>query len=885
MNCFEVIIVLRKQPLVARAFLLALPGFLHAWCPAFRRLEWILPKGGELAKARTTSGMLTPLIVPLILMLFLLPARAQETAATLALLPANPVLTGIDASQQFLALNRQGATYRGEVRDAIFASSDPAVLMVDSTGQAVAKRDGQATLTATRGDRVAQTTVTVRGVGEPREWSFRNHVLPVMAKAGCNQGACHGALAGKGGFRLSLRGYDPLEDHFRITREAQGRRVELSAPARSLFLTKPTLAVKHKGGKRLEVGSRDYRILADWITAGAAAPLETDARLIRLDVLPHQSILEPGDSQRLVVMAHYSDDRTEDVTAWARFASTDETVARVDEPSGEVRVLGHGEGAVTVWFSSHIVIARVTSPFPHTIPEEVFVSASRNNFIDELVLRQLRHLNLKPSPRTTDEAFIRRACLDTIGLLPTPDEVRSFLASTAPDKRNRLIDELLGREEFVDYWTYRWSDVFLINGRLLRPDAVKAYYQWLRAQVERNTPWDDIARQVVTARGGSVESGASNFYAVHQDPESMAENVSQAFLSLSINCAKCHNHPLEKWTNDQYYSFANLFARVRAKGWGGDPRNGDGHRTLYVESHGDLMQPRTGEPQPPAPLDGEPIPQDDPGDRREHLAQWLTSPDNPYFTRSIANRVWAAFFGIGLVNPVDDLRDSNPASNEPLLQALADHLVDNRYNLKSLMRVILQSETYQRSSLPLPENKDENRYFTRNYPRRLMAEVLHDAITGILDVPSEFNEITLTDGSGAKTEFYPKGTRALELYDSSVSSYFLNTFGRNERAITCECERSNQPSMVQVLHLSNGNTLNQRLERDDSRVTHLLKSGASPAELVENAYLWCLSRRPTPPELEGFLDILDQTPKEARRAVVEDLFWALMTSREFLFQH
>ena len=363
----------------------------------------------------------------------------------------------------------------------------------------------------------------------------------------------------------------------------------------------------------------------------------------------------------------------------------------------------------------------------------------------------------------------------------------------------------------------------------------------------------------------------------------MAENVSQAFLGLSIGCAKCHNHPLEKWTNDQYYAFANLFARVRAKGWGGDPRGGDGVRTLYVEPAGDLIQPSTGKAQPPAPLDGEAIPKDDPNDRRVRLAEWLTSPENPYFARAVANRVWAAYLGQGLVEPVDDLRLSNPASNEPLLSALANYVVENKYDLKKLMREILRSETYQRSSRPLPENEEETRFFSRYYPRRLMAEVLHDAIAGITDVPSEFKNIAQPDGSQEETKFYPEGTRALQLYDSAVASYFLNTFGRNERAITCECERSNQPSMVQVLHLSNGDVLNERLQKEDSRVTYLVKSGISDAEMVETAFLWCLSRLPTEDERRSMTEVL--AGAESKRAGVEDLFWALMTSREFLFQH
>ena len=384
----------------------------------------------------------------------------------------------------------------------------------------------------------------------------------------------------------------------------------------------------------------------------------------------------------------------------------------------------------------------------------------------------------------------------------------------------------------------------MLNGALLRPEAVKAYYQWIHHRVEANTPWDQFAREVVTAQGSSFENGATNFYALHQDPETMSENVSQAFLGLSIGCAKCHNHPLEKWTNDQYYAMANMFSRVRAKGWGGDSRSGDGKRTLFVVSKGELTQPLTGKPQPPTPLDGEPLAFDAPDDRRVHLAAWLTAPENPYFARSIANRVWANFFGVGLVESVDDMRDSNPASNEELLSATADFVVSNKFDLKTLMRAILQSHTYQRSSHPLAENQDEHRFYSRYYPRRLMAEVMLDAISQVTDVPTDFTEIAYPGADKQKTDFYPKGTRALQLYDSAVASYFLETFGRNERQITCECERSDEPSMVQVLHISNGDTLNSKLQAKEGRVEKLLGSDSPNYAIVEQTYLMSVARYP-----------------------------------------
>lgn len=714
--------------------------------------------------------------------------------------------------------------------------------------------------------------------------SFRNDILPIISKAGCNTGGCHGALAGKGGFRLSLFGYNPEADHAAITREVLGRRIEPADPARSLLLTKPTTALAHKGGKRLDVDSDEYSLLARWIADCAPGPKADDPVIVNLEVSPAEALVKAGESMSLVVRAKFSDGSERDVTRHAKFTSTDETVASVDGV-GKVSIIGPGEGAITAWYSSQIVIARVTSPYPHDVPDSVYAEAPRANFIDDLVLEQLRRLNLKPSPPTSDETFVRRAYLDTIGRLPTPSETRAFVADASPDKYSRLADRLLAREECVDYWTYKWSDLLLVSGAKLRPEPLKAYYGWIRKNVAENTPWDEFARGVVTAQGSATEDGASNFYAIHQDPESMAENVSQAFLSLSLNCAKCHDHPLEKWTNDQYYQFANLFARVRAKGWGGDARSGDGQRTLYVEPDGDLIQPRTGKPQPPAPLDAPPIPADDPADRRGVLAEWLTSPENPYFTRAIVNRVWANFMGVGLVESVDDLRASNPASNEKLFAALAESLVEQRYDLKSLMRLILTSQTYRRSGEAFPENAGEQRYYSRHYPRRLPAEVLSDALADVTGVRDSFKEIALSDGSSEKTDLYPDGTRALELADASVKSYFLKTFGRNQREITCECERSNQPSLVQVLHLSNGGTINDKLAAKDGRVSELLANDPPPADLMNQAWLLCLSREPTERERNAILPMLATGTPEEKRQATEDMFWSLLTSREFLFQH
>ncbi len=810
--------------------------------------------------------------------------RVSAADEPITLLPAEVTLQGAEAFQRILVQHVRGTELTQQVREGIeFVSSHPEIVTVEE-GVLRPHANGSATVTATVAGKSAQVAVTVSGMEAPHAWSFQNHVQAVLSKTGCNSGACHGALAGKGGFKLSLRGYDTKTDHHTITRQARGRRIELADPGRSLILAKPSGALPHKGGLRFDVDSLEYRVLAEWISSGAPAPTENDPALERLEVLPEIATLAPGDTQQILVRAHYVDGHVEDVTSWAKYTSSNEAVASIGE-DGRLTVTGYGEGAITAWFASRIVIARVTAPYPNDVSDEIYEKAPRRNFIDELVLKQLRRLNLPPSPPASDAEFVRRAYIDTIGTLPTVEEVRDFLADSADDKRDKLIESLLSRREFVDYWTYKWSDILLVNGNLLRPQAVKTYYNWIHQHVEANTPWDQFVKEIITAQGSSFEQGATNFYALHQDPETMSENVSQAFLGLSIGCAKCHNHPLEKWTNDQYYAMANLFARVRAKGWGGDARSGDGRRTLLVVDKGDLTQPLTGKPQPPTPLDGEPLAFDSPEDRRAHLANWLAAPENPYFARSITNRVWANFFGVGLVEQIDDMRVSNPASNEELLAATADFVIENKFDLKALMRVILQSQTYQRSSQPLPGNQDEQRFYSRYYPRRLMAEVLLDGISQVTDIPTEFTEVAFTGADKQKTDFYPKGTRALQLYDAAVASYFLQTFGRNARQITCECERSDEPSMVQVLHLSNGTTLNDKLRAPGSRVEKLLAAGLTNYAIIEQAFLLTVARYPTDHEMQELLTVMNSVTGDERRVVVEDLFWSLLSSREFLFNH
>jgi hypothetical protein len=631
-------------------------------------------------------------------------------------------------------------------------------------------------------------------------------------------------------------------------------------------LTKATSAVPHGGGQRFTTESREYRVLASWIAAGAIAPSESDARIQRIDILPAAVTLDPQATQPLLVMATFSDGRVEDVTRWAKFASAQADVVDVNDV-GLAKVVGTGEGAVSAWYLNKIALATVTVPYASIVDSAVFAQSPRNNVIDELVLEKLAQLNLPPSGPASDEEYLRRVYLDTIGALPTAEEVRTFLADTSVDKRQAVFEKLLDRPEFVDYWTYKWCDLLLVNSERLRTTPMWAYYHWVRDRVSASVPWDVFVRELMTTQGSTFENGAANFYVLHQDTRELAETVSVAFMGLSINCARCHNHPLERWTNDEYFGFANLLSRVRLKGG-----TGDGHFIVYAAQEGDLVQPLRGKPQEPRPLDGSAVRLDAPEDRRIALAQWLTAPENPYFTRAIVNRVWANFMGVGLNEPVDDLRLTNPPSHPKLMQSLCDHLVAAKYDLKSLMRLIVSSAAYQRTSVPLPENAGDRRFYSRYFPRRLMAETLLDAIAQVTGVPDAYPG-------------YPAGWRAVQLPDTKVASAFLDKFGRPKRDATCECERTNAPSVVQALHVSNGELLNEKLRHPSGNIERWMTSGMSADALMDEIYLTAASRRPSKAEQQSLVNEYQSTAPEDRRAFLEDLLWSIISSKEFQFHH
>ena len=802
----------------------------------------------------------------------------------IAILPSSISLAGPHANQRVVV---EGSFDDGHQEDltarAVFSLANHGVATVDDKGQLLPKGDGEGSLVAALAGQRAEAQVAVTGYATATTWSFRNDVLPVMTKVGCNSGPCHGAAAGKNGFKLTLRGYDPIADYYALTHQAVGRRTDRLEPARSLILLKPTLAIAHGGGRRFEVGSPEYQIIAGWIAQGMPAPGDSDAAVKEIEVLPREASLRPGSEQQLVVIAKFSDGHSSDVTRWAKFDSGDEGVATVDN-NGRVTMHGFGEAPVTVWYQSHVAFARLRNPFPARLDDSIFAAAPRHNYIDELVLNHLRTLHIPPSPQASETAFIRRAYLDAAGILPSPAEVDRFLADPAPDKRDRLIRELIGRPEFVDYWAYKWSDLLLVSSNHLSTDEMWSYYKWIRASVADDKPWNQFASEIVTASGNTMKNGAANYWVIHRDPLDTSENMTQAFMGINISCAHCHNHPLAKWTQKDYYGMANLFARVRLKTFESSGfRPGVGpifnDVTVYSAPTGEFMDDRLMIPLPPKPLDAAALGSETPGDPRVYFAHWLTAPENPFFARNIVNRVWRNFMGRGLIEPVDDLRDTNPATNEELLDALVKDFVAHNFDVDYLIRTIMESATYQTSSRPLPENASDDKYGSHFLIRRLPAEVLLDAYSQVTQVPERF-------------EGYPAGMRGLQLPDTAVKSYFLTAFGRPERQQTRESERSSVPTITQALHIINGDTLNAKLRAKGNAIEMLMRLGFSDDQIVDYLYLASLSRHPSPQELNTLRKALAGAEQEKagagedpRRTALIDMSWALLTGEEFMFDH
>ena len=769
-------------------------------------------------------------------------------------------LAGRYASFRALVEERGGGNVR-DVSGAVSLSvADPKIARV--TGDTVwAVRDGVTILTARRNGQTVSLPVRVRGVAVAAPPRFAAEVVPVLTKAGCNQGGCHGAASGKGGFKLSLQGYDPDADYEAITRASGARRVAPAQPENSLLLRKPTMAVSHKGGKVIEVGSPAYRLLVDWIAGGMPAPKPTEPAVAALEVTPPVRTLAVGQKQRFRVWARFSDGTPRrDVTPETLFSGSDGTVASVT-PDGEAAVVGRGEAAVLVRYRDLVATATVTSPFGPPRPN----ARTGAGPLDRLVNQKLAALGLDASPRSSDADFLRRASLDIIGTLPTPEAVRAFLADRDPNKREKLVETLLARPEYVDYWTLQWGDILRSTRGALGEKGLVAYNHYLRQSVAQNKPWNRLARELVLAKGSMLDRGAANYFRAASTPETLAETTSQVFLGTRIACAKCHNHPYERWTQTQYYQMAAFFARVRTK-----PGEAGDERIVFTADTGEVTHPKTKQPVPPTALDAAPLPATYSGDRRQALADWLTAPQNPFFAKILVNRVWKHFMGQGLVEPVDDLRVTNPPTNAALLDYLAQDFVRGGYDVKRLMRTILRSDAYQRTATPTRGNARDTRYYSHFFFKRLPAEPLLDAVGAATGVEEKFGG-------------YPAGLRAAELPDTTVESYFLDLFGRPARNIVCQCERTDAPNLAQVLHFMNGKSINNRLADKNGRVAKLIEAKTPDVKLIEELYIAALSRFPS--DDETMESLMNLTRADDRQKEAEDLLWTLLNSKEFLFNH
>jgi hypothetical protein len=635
-------------------------------------------------------------------------------------------------------------------------------------------------------------------------------------------------------------------------------------------LLKATAQVPHEGGRRFTKDSYLYTLLRHWIAQGGQDDTSTAARLTRLEVSPPYRLLEaPAAGQQLRVLAHYADGSVRDVTALARYSVNDEAVARVT-PSGRVEKNKRGEAVVAVEYLGRMATARII--FREEVPGFAWPDPPERNYIDRHVFAQLRLLRIEPSPLASDEHFLRRAYLDAIGRLPTPEEARRFLADTDPGKRDRLIDALLERPEFADWWALKWADRLGCNQRFVGKIGAVKYHEWIRHQMAANVPEDEFVRTILTSAGGNYGNPPAGFYRRLRDPQTRAEEVAQLFLGVRLQCARCHNHPGERWTQDDHLGLAAFFARLRYRDGPFFIQRYDKEETIYLTREGEVTHPRTGQVVPPRFL-GEAAPAPaTAGDRREVLARWLTSPDNPFFARAAVNRIWYHLFGRGIVEPVDDLRSTNPPSNEALLEALAADFVRHGFDRKHLIRTIMRSRTYQLSPEPTPSNADDDKYFSHARLRRLGAEQLLDALSDATGVPEKFPGL-------------PLGTPAAALPDGEYKHPLLEAFGRPARAMACECERDPDTNLGQALHLVGGLTVHEKIASPAGRVARLLTAGRSDAEIIDELFLATLSRPPTEEERRAMLRHFTRAGPERRKRVAEDLLHALLNSTEFLFQH
>lgn len=778
-------------------------------------------------------------------------ARATEV---LKATPAVVTLDGPESTHQLL-VNRGATDLTHAVR---YEVADPKIASVNARGLLEPRAEGTTEVRVHHDGQTATVRVEVKGINRPAPVSFEQQIMPLLTKAGCNSGGCHGKAEGQNGFKLSVFGFDPEADHKAIVAEARGRRLFPAAPESSLLVGKGTGRIPHGGGKKLYEGSLAYKRLVRWIAEGANLRTEQAPPLASIAVEPGDKVLSLGGSQQLRVTATDRRGQTRDVTAETEFESNAVTIAGVDRggfvQAGQIP----GEAAILVRYLGQVTVCRITVPRTGS----TFTRPPEANFIDGHVWDKLARLGIPPSELADDSTFLRRVYLDVIGTLPTAKEAREFLADADPKKRAKLIDKLLERPEYADLWALKWADLLRVDRDALGANGSVAFHRWLRQQFADNRPFDQFTRDIVTAEGKVTSSGPAGLYKVLDKPEVMSRSLSQVFLGVRIECAQCHHHPSDRWGQDDYYALAGFFTGISRKPSGGS-------EAILSSTGSDLKHPRTGQPVPTRVLGGKEVTFAERTDRRVVLADWMTSAANPYFARMTVNRLWAHHFGRGLIEPIDDLRLTNPAGNEPLLAALAKHLVDSKFDLKAVTRTILNSRVYQLGGATAA-NADDEQNFSHARPRTLPAEVLLDAVCQVTGVPEKFNGT-------------PEGLRAIQLWDNRMPSYFLTLFGRPARVSVCECERSTEPSIAQALHLMNAEEIEAKIRSRKGVARKLADSDLTAPAILDELYLSAHARFPTKHERDTLLKLFDGKEAITRREAVQDALWTLLNTKEFLY--
>ena len=817
--------------------------------------------------------ILRPFVLRVGLFLALIPTwgRAEEPSKAapigLEVFPKSLVLDGPRDSRRVLVTGLLADGSKVDLSGSA-AYQAPEGVSFDPSGFAHGQKDGTYGIKVVAGGQSVEMAVTVKDAANPRPVSFVRDVAPVLSRVGCNAGTCHGSAKGKKGFKLSLRGYDLDYDYAQLVDDLAGRRFNRSAPDQSLMLLKPTTGVPHEGGQVLHPDSPAYALLRDWIAQGVQTDYGTTSRVASLEVYPAViDLAREGQTQQMLVLARYPDGSSRDVTLDAIYSSSVPSVADVS-PSGLVTSARRGEAAILVRYEGAFGVDNVfvmgdRSGFAWKPPVE-------NNYVDTLVDKKLQKVKILPSASCDDGDFLRRASFDLTGLPPSPEKVRAFLAdpTVSRTKRDRAIDDLIASPEFVAHWAHKWADLLQVDRKKLGDKASWAFLRWIETAIARNVPYDQFVRSVITAQGSSYDSPAVNYYRASKEPSVALENATQLFLGVRFSCNKCHDHPFEKWTQNQYYGMAAFWGRVGVKN---GPRPME--QVLFDRGGGEVTHPKDGRVMPPGfpyTFNGAKAKTNPTAtSRREELADWLTAPENPFFARSLVNRVWSYFLGRGIIDPVDDIRSSNPPSNPELLDALEKDFIAHNFDLRHLMRTIARSRTYQSSIATNDWNADDTVNFSHASVRRLTAEQLYDAID---------------QAAGRKPRFadVPAGFRANQLPDSQVAAGgFLDLFGRPARDTPCECERSSEVSLGQALNLVNGPTISDALVDPDGRIARLLKKNPDPATVADEMYLAALSRFPTPEEKARAIEYLAQSPSPIEGA--QDILWALINSPAFLF--